>query len=278
MYLKPDSPIDLQLHTVYSDGTWTPDALIDHLLREGFGAAAITDHERVDIVPALQALARQKGFLLLPAVELTTRWRGEWVDMLCFGFDPQASPLNGVAADLLRRQQDNIRQTVQGMAEQGIVLDERAVQAILDEPAVRQPHSLVRLAEQMPHEGGERAIRRLLLGAGLEVVATETGVVVDAAHRSGGVCLIAHPGRGDGYLCFDETLLDQLRAEVPIDGFEVYYPAHSPERTALFRDYAERHNLLTSAGSDSHTPDNPPVKYRADSCRKLLEHLDVHVA
>ncbi|MBL8154363.1 MAG: hypothetical protein JNM70_09280 [Anaerolineae bacterium] len=277
MHLKPDAPIDLQLHTVYSDGTWTPDGLIDHLLREGFGAAAITDHERVDIVPALQALARAKGFLLLPAVEMTTRWGEAWVDMLCFGFDPQASPLRALADDVLRRQQDNIRQTVQGIAQQGVVLDEGAVQAILDEPAVRQPHSLVRLAEQMPHEGGERAIRRLLLGAGLEVVATETAVVVDAAHRSGGVCLIAHPGRGDGYLCFDEPLLDQLRGEVPIDGFEVDYPAHTREQAARFRAYAERHDLLTSAGSDSHTPDNPPVKYRADSCRKLLARLGIHV-
>lgn len=277
MRLKPDAPIDFQLHTVYSDGTWTPDALIDHLLHEGFGAAAITDHERVDIVPALQELARAKGFLLLPAVEMTTQWGEEWVDMLCFGFDPHASPLYTLAADLLRRQQDNIRQTVHGIAEQGYRLAEDAVQAILDEPAVRQPHSLIRLAQQLPHVGGDRAVNRLLLGAGLQVVSTEIGVVVDAAHRSGGVCLIAHPGRGDGYLAFNDALLDRLRAQVPIDGFEVEYPAHSPEQTAMFRAYAERHGLLTSAGSDSHTPDNPPVKYRADSCRKLLERLGVQV-
>jgi len=112
----------------------------------------------------------------------------------------------------------------------------------------------------------------------LKQITVDSAAVVAAAHQSGGVCLIAHPGRGDGYLCFDAALLDQLRAEVPIDGFEVYYPKHSPEQIAQYRAYAEQHDLLTSAGSDSHTPDHPPIKYRAGWCRKLLERLGIHLS
>jgi predicted metal-dependent phosphoesterase TrpH len=50
LVLTPDAAIDLQMHTTYSDGTWTPEQLIAYLVREQFGLGAITDHDRVDTV------------------------------------------------------------------------------------------------------------------------------------------------------------------------------------------------------------------------------------
>jgi hypothetical protein len=58
---------------------------------------------------------------------------------------------------------------------------------------------------------------------------------------------------------------------------EVYYPAHMPEQTSMYLDYAQKHNLLVSAGSDSHGPDNKPIKYRAALCQRLLERLGIQV-
>jgi predicted metal-dependent phosphoesterase TrpH len=72
-------------------------------------------------------------------------------------------------------------------------------------------------------------------------------------------------------------LLDHLRQEIPIDGLEVYYPAHTAEQTSLYLEYATRHRLLISAGSDSHGPEKKPIKYRADQCRILLERLGIQV-
>src|SRR6188474_3052020 len=92
--LAPDAAIDLQLHTTYSDGTWTPEALIDHLMAGGFGLAAITDHDRTDHIAALQALAITKGLPLLVATEISTTWRGEMTDVLCFGFNPENSAMS----------------------------------------------------------------------------------------------------------------------------------------------------------------------------------------
>jgi len=276
--IEADAAIDLQLHTLYSDGMWTPGALIDHLMAEGFALAAITDHDRVDIAPMLQQIAAEKGFRLLVAVEISAHWRGELVDLLCYGFDPARNALQAVARDLLTQQQDNIRQTVAAMTQQGYSLPDAAVHTILEQPAVQQPHLLVDLVRRQGYATPERSAGRLLVESGLKQITVDSAAVVAAAHQSGGVCLIAHPGRGDGYLCFDTVLLDRLRAEVPIDGFEVYYPKHSPEQIAQYRAYAEQHDLLTSAGSDSHTPDHPPIKYRAGWCRKLLERLGIHLS
>ena len=276
--LEADAAVDLHLHTLYSDGAWMPEALIDHLITEQFALAAIADHDRVDITPSLQKIAAEKGFPLLVAVEMSTHWGDEIVDALCYGFDPAANALQPVADKLLRQQQENIRQTVESIRQQRYPLPADAVQAILEKPAVQQPHALVDLVRQQGYGTPDRSLGRLLVDSGLKQITVAIGAVVEAAHQSGGMCLIAHPGRGDGYLCFDGALLDQLRAEVPIDGLEVYHPKHTPEQSALYQVYADQHDLLTSAGSDSHGSDKPPIQYRAAWCRKLLNRLGIQVS
>ena len=89
--------------------------------------------------------------------------------------------------------------------------------------------------------------------------------------------LLAHPGREDGFVTYDVQSLDQLRQEVPIDGLEVYYPVHTPAQTAMNREYAQRHHLLTSAGSDSRGPDNPPIKYWDGLSRGLQERVGIQI-
>src|SRR3972149_38040 len=119
LVLASDAAIDLQLHTIYSDGTWTPEQLLDYLVREQFGLVAITDHDRADTVAAIQQLALDKHLPVLVAVEMTTTWKGEMTDLLCFGFDPNHNALNDLAQDLLRRQQENTRQVYENLQRQG---------------------------------------------------------------------------------------------------------------------------------------------------------------
>ena len=275
--LSADSAIDLHLHTVYSDGRWTLEPLLDHLLREQFGLVAITDHDRADTVAAIQQLALDKHLPALVAVEMTTTWQGEMTDLLCFGFDPNHNALNDLAQDLLRRQQENTREVYENLRRQGYALSPDPLSSILARPSSQQPHALVALLKEHGHGLGEPSAGRIVMAAGCTFATNEPAAVVEAAHRSGAVCLLAHPGRGDGFVTYDVQLLDQLRREVPIDGLEVYYPAHTPAQTAMYREYAGRHHLLTSAGSDSHGPDKPPIKYRAELSRALLERVGVQI-
>lgn len=273
--LAPDAAIDLQLHTTYSDGRWTPEPLLDYLLGEQFGLAAITDHDRTDTVAAIQQLALDKQMPVLVAVEMTTTWKGELTDLLCFGFDPNHNALNDLCQDVLRRQQENTRKVYEYLQRQDYVHSPDTLSAILAKPSSQQPHAVIALLKEYGLGQPER--RKILMAAGLRFETNEPLAVVEAAHRSGAVCLLAHPGRTDGFMTYDTQLLDQFRQEVPIDGLEVYYPAHTPAQTAQYREYAQRHRLLTSAGSDSHRPDRPPIKYRAELCRDLLERVGIQI-
>jgi hypothetical protein len=266
------------MHTTYSDGRWAPEALLDHLRDEQFALAAVADHDRADTVGTIQRLALERNLPVLVAVEISSEWMGELVDMLCYGFDPDHDALRDLSRDTLHRQRENSREVYENLQRQGYALPPDALAGVLDKPNVVQPHALVAVLKEQGYGLGEPRAGKILLDAGCEFATNEPAAVVEAAHRSGGVCLLAHPGRGDGFVTFDLNLLDQFRREAPIDGLEVYYPLHTPAKTAMFAEYARRHDLLVSAGSDSHGPDKPPVKHRAELCRDLLERVGIEIA
>lgn len=280
LVLEADAAIDLQLHTTYSDGKWTPEELLDRLAHEGFGLAAITDHERVDTAAALQQLAVAKHVPLLVAVEMTATWRGDMTDVLCFGFDPQKPALGELAQQVIRCQAENTREVYENLLRRGYRFsqDSAELTAILAKPSSQQLFALVDLVKKYSLGKGEsESMGRIVLQAGGAYATSGIAAIVDAAHEDGAVCILAHPGRTDGFKTFDAQLLDELRREAPIDGLEVYYPVHSSEQTAMFLDYAQRHRLLISSGSDSHGPDKPPIQYPAKLSQALLERLGIQI-
>ncbi|MEW5871317.1 MAG: PHP domain-containing protein [Chloroflexota bacterium] len=277
LHLAADAAVDLHLHTVYSDGRWTPELLLDHLLGEKFALAAITDHDRTDTVVAIQKLALEKRLPVLVGAEMTTTWKGELVDLLCYGFDPEHNALSELTQDLLRRQQENTREVFAYLLQQGLALPPEALPALLAKPSAEQLHAIVACVEEHGYDLGEPAVRQALRESGITFATNAPAAVVEAAHRSGCVCLLAHPGHEDGFVTFDVPLLDEFRREAPVDGLEVYHPLHTPAKKDMYLEYAQRHHLLTSAGSDSHRPDKPPIKYPAKLCRGLLERVGIQV-
>jgi len=105
--LTPDAPVDLHMHTTYSDGRWPAPQLIDYLVTEGFLFVSVTDHDRVDKITEIQTLAAKKHLPVLAGVEMSTQWNGKMGHMLCYGFDPQENELHPLTERVVRLQLEN---------------------------------------------------------------------------------------------------------------------------------------------------------------------------
>lgn len=274
MQLSPDTSIDLQMHTTSSDGRWTAEQLFDYLAQEGFSLVAVTDHDRVDTVEGIIRLGNQKQVPVLAAVEISAAFHGKMADVLCFGFDPQDQALRAIADDVRQRQKDNAEAVYEELQRRGYRFPlPQNLRVAGDCGAL--------LVKQGAVPDWPSALA-LITDAGYREMKADMRQTVETAHQSGGVALIAHPGRGlrepQEFTDYTPELLDQVRAEMPLDGIEVYYPTHSPEQVETYLFYAQQHDLLISAGSDSHgPPGRMPIKYRAELCRRLLERLGIQV-
>lgn len=275
--LAPDAAIDLQMHSTFSDGIWTADELLGHVAGEGFSLIAVTDHDHPSATGEMQRLAAERypGVHALSAVEMSSRWNGKMLDLLCFGFDPAHNALTPIGDSTRQRQIDNIREAYDALRRMGYHFGDQ------DELVPRRGRPELQfddLLDALLHNGYGDEMAQALDKSGFTWINVDPAEIVEAAHASGAVCLIAHPGRGDWWPLFDTAELDRLRKVAPVDGLEIYHPTHSSESSAEYIAYAERHNLLVSTGSDSHgKPSQWPIKYRAETSRKLLERLGVAV-
>lgn len=273
-HLSPDTAIDLQLHTTYSDGSWSAEQLFDYLAQEGFGLVAVTDHDRVDTVVSVLQLGAQKQVPVLAAVEISAQFHGKMADILCFDIDPRDRVLRAVVDDVRQRQKANAEQVYEELQRRGY----------------RFPHPQdLRVAGDcgtvLIKKGAVQdwpSALALITDAGYREMKADLAEAIEAVHYCGGVALIAHPGRGlrdpQEFTDYTPELLDQVRAEVLLDGIEAYYPAHSQEQVDAYLAYAQQHDLLISAGSDSHgPPGRMPIKYRAELCRRLLERVGIQM-
>ena len=278
--LTPDASVDLHMHTTYSDGRWPAQQLIDFLATEGFQLVAVTDHDRVDKITEIQSLAADKRLPVLAGVEMSTNWNGKMGHMLCYGFDPQRNELSYLTEKIVRLQLENTQAVNEELQRKGYPFPRQEELLKENEGKLRRPSDNALLLREHGYAPSWQTAMQMITEAGFTSIKADMAETVDAVHRSGGVCLIAHPGRREsGFTFYDPALLDQLRSEIPIDGIEIYHPYHNKETIATYLAYVEKHNLLFSTGSDSHsTPGRMPIKHRAEVSRKLLERLGVTIA
>jgi predicted metal-dependent phosphoesterase TrpH len=277
--LQADDAIDLQMHTIYSDGQWQPEQLLDYLASHGFRAVAITDHDHVDHTSELIALGAARHVHVIPAVEVTTEWEGRPVDVLCFAPTLIGGALAELARDTERRQMENTRAVHDELRRRGYTFPQQATALGEQGGALRRPIDNATLLLAHGHVASLFDGLEVIRGAGYRSIAAEIGDAVAAAHASGTVALIAHPGRRDsGFTTFDLALLDAVRERFPLDGIEVRHPTHTADQVAAFEQYTRAHGWLASAGSDSHGPPGAlPIAYPARLARELLERCGVRI-
>ena len=282
--LQPDDPVDLHLHTLASDGAWTPAGLVDQLVAEGIKVAAVCDHDTQRSVMETMRRAERRGVHIIPGVEITTRWRDRQWHLLVYGIRPDradeaAAPFRAVLAELDAK--------LAWLGEDARLRFERSGRplASIEEFAGGRPlwpYHVLRAAIREGHAANLKTAAELTRQLGGDFNADlPLERVVEAAHAAGGICVIAHPGRGDSIGVMTEADLEaMLEAGIAIDGLEGHYRSYTDEVTADYREMAARHGLLISCGSDSHASKQPvdPRPWRAIWCADLLRRLGIDVA
>jgi len=278
--LSPDAAVDLHMHTRASDGGWTPETIIDHLAERDFKIAAIADHDSMDSVPEAIERGAARGVQIVPAVEMTTRWSEQQIHLLVYGIEP-GRPESEPFMDLLARQQEQLVE----MSERILTLLERngrkirSMNEILD-GRPQKPYMVYRAMIKDGHGNDLRTAHNIVKGMdepGLVDVSIEE--TVEKAHAAGALAVIAHPGRDDGWGVMNANKLAELLSEVPFDGVEAHYRSYTVNDTRLYRGWAAEHELVVSAGSDSHRQNFPvnPIPYKAAWIAGLLGKLGIEV-
>jgi Predicted metal-dependent phosphoesterases (PHP family) len=282
MHIAADTSIDLHMHTTYSDGRWSAEQLFDYLTQHDFGLVSVTDHDSVDTIAHIQRLGKRHQIAVLTGVEISAQWHGLMADILCYGFDPHDTQMLALATEVRQGQKQNAEEVYSELLHRGYRFPKQ--QEVLKARAgqLRVAGDCANLLIKHGYVSNWSTGLAMIRDAGYHEVKVEIAKTIAAVHNSGGVALIAHPGRGlhqpQEFTYYTPDLLDQVRTEVPLDGIEVYHPTHDADMAASYLTYAQQHGLLVSAGSDSHgPPGRMPIPYRTEIYRSLFERLGIQI-
>lgn len=277
--LRADDAVDLQIHTIYSDGQWRPAELFEYLRREGFRVVSITDHDTLDHLEEIHDLGARHDIVVIAATEVTTTWRGLSAHLLCYAQRFAGDALAALVQRTEREQLANTQAVYDELRHRGYAFDREEDVVREQGGRVLRPIDNARLLLAHNYAATDDEALAMIRDAGYRQFVAPLAEAVAAAHASGAVTVLAHPGRGGGEISrFDPPLLEDLLQAVSLDGIEVWYPLHTGEQVAAYTAFAHEHHLLTSAGSDSHGPQQRlPIKYPAAHCADLLARVGVAV-
>src|SRR5215469_2715331 len=117
--IRANDPVDLQIHTIYSDGHWQPEQLFAFLARAGFRVVSITDHDSLDLDGEFAALGARHDIHVIPGIEMTTSWQGLSAHLLCYAQRFMGDALATLARATTRRQEENTQSVYDELIRQG---------------------------------------------------------------------------------------------------------------------------------------------------------------
>jgi 3',5'-nucleoside bisphosphate phosphatase len=257
-YLRPDEAVDVHMHTLASDGDWTPQDLVNHLAERNFRVVAVCDHDTMRSVDEMIERAQPRGITVIPGIEVTTEWDNRQWHLLVYNVDVEL-PRAARFRKLIEAQDENLRASAQRAIE---LVENKGYQLkSLDEIVAGRPLLPVHVLRTIIKDGHASNLmtaHRLAINAGEDLkVDTPLDETVAAAKEAGGVCIVAHPGRDDGGGLMSADQLDRMLRIAAIDGLEGHYRSYSDDDTVKYRTMAFDRNLVVSCGSDSHAPGHP---------------------
>lgn len=250
--IPPTGKAELHSHTTFSDGTLTPQELVEEAHRLGLAALAVTDHDIVGGVAPAREAARSLELEIIAGVEFSSNIDDHEIHVLGLFVDEENDEL--VASTVRSRQfrRERANDIVARLNDLGVEVDFETVEAACMHGAIGRPHIAQALVEHGATATVDEAFQRFI-GVGrpgfVPKPTLDADEVIDVVHRAGGVAILAHPASSR----VDD---DEIRTLVALglDGFEVHHPKHSPAARKRLAALIDDLGLLPSGGSDFHGP------------------------
>jgi predicted metal-dependent phosphoesterase TrpH len=240
---------DLHLHSLFSDGTFTPEEITERAARLGFVALALTDHDTVEGCERMTIACAAAGIEFMVGTELTAEYEGNELHILAYCVDTLNAGLIRQLAKFQKVRQDRVREMAERINSLGVPLKAEEVFALANCRSPGRPHvarALVRGGHcRTLDEAFERFLKK---GRPAWVPKAKMSALeaIELIHQAGGLAVMAHPGLNRT----DQTI--PAIVDAGLDGIECFHTKHPPSTAEHYLTIAGQYNLLVTGGSDCH--------------------------
>ncbi len=277
--------IDLHTHTNFSDGEIPPSDSLTEAEAVGLSVLSVSDHNTVAAYAAIAESRHLFSGTILPAVELSTTFKGDVIEILGYGIDvdKMSALINENYFSFYEKQVKEAKLDTEAMLAAGVTLDDEFVRAMTREPwtlfdpshHTNRPYLLAEMKRHPENarffESKEKFLnltptnfsRNYLFNAQSVLYSDQSSLsadlttVLDMIKKCGGLSFLAHP------FIYSKNVLSSLDilATVGLDGMECFYGTFTSEQKRFMYNFCDEKGLYKSGGSDYHgikmRPTNP---------------------
>ena len=255
--------MDIHMHTCFSDGTLTPEEVLDMRVSEGYELLAITDHDGIDGSVRGLRHAEELGIKYISGIEFDSEdGLGKDIHMLGYGFDPDNSALRAALSGILEERDNRNRKFKTALNKRGFGITDEEIWAINEGRFVGKPTFAAVLRNKGIVESKNDAFNTIFREDDIRSIKKKTlntREVVELIHTAGGLAVLAHPMEQrrmeesfEEFMPRMYWILDRILG-YGIDGLECHHPSADPVQQKMLVEYAKAHDLMITRGSDFHT-------------------------
>ena len=248
------STIDLHCHSTISDGILPPAELVMHAASHGVKVLALTDHDDAGGLAIARATAEPLGLQLINGVEISVTWKRRTLHIVGLKIDPEYAPLKeGLSAIRLGRH-TRAEYMATSLSKIGIHGSLEGAYQYAKEGIISRTHFARFLVEKGYAKDTKSVFKKYLVKGKPGFHEHEWASLQQAVtwiKDSGGIAVIAHPGRYELGRTNMLLLIEEFRA-LGGKALEVVTGSHTPPMYQEYAKYANMFGLLSSQGSDYH--------------------------
>lgn len=260
--------IDLHTHTTASDGSYSPQELVEAAAAVGLDLIAITDHDTFDGYEAALPYAQTAQQTVVRGIELNSRLDlegGRHRSVHVLGYWPAGEPTQSFL-EWLQSQKDERRERNRKLAEslesRGVHISLSDVEAV-GRSLTGRPHFAKVLVQKGYATDADDAFQRFLGESAPTYVERQSltaAEVIGRIREGGGAPVIAHPIRLNlPHRDIERQFLISAK-DAGLFGLEVRHCEHPPELQAYYLQLAQELGLTPTGGSDFHGAIKPDVE------------------
>jgi len=247
--------IDLHCHSTASDGLLKPEELVARAAANGVEILALTDHDGISGLAEARAKAESEGVRFVDGVEISVTWEGTTVHIVGLQIDPEDPVLLSGLESIREGRATRAQKMGEALAAAGVPDSFAGAKTYAENPSlISRSHFARHLVKTGRAPDMKSVFQRYLVKGKPGFVPHQwasLGEAVSWIRASGGIAVVAHPGRYQ----FPKSELHAFLAEFRDSGgagIEVVTGSHSPEQYFEFARIAREFGFTASRGSDYH--------------------------
>ncbi|MEK6729333.1 MAG: transcription antitermination factor NusB [Planctomycetota bacterium] len=240
---------DLHVHTNLSDGTMSPEEVVDEAIRLGVTTISITDHDTVDGVIAAARYGQGKNIHVIAGIELSAYLAPSEIHILGYFIDVNNLSLQKILKQAHEDRRTRIYAIVDKLHGLNVNVDAEEIFTLAGKASPGRMHIAETIWKHGYCKTMAEVFSRYIGDHGPAYVPKKTLTpqqAIELIKDAGGASALAHPG-----LTQRDQVIEEL-VKFGLKGIEVYYPAHTPQDVKKYLTIAKKHNLIATGGSDFH--------------------------